>query len=275
MKVAYQLSMALVGMAALAIASPAHAIILEDGEGDSAALNGKYTKFNNANRVAQLTTENGSILPVAGSGAAKYAFNVDGSFFASRFNHAFASPLDIGPASTGALDLSFYYTGANFNDRSSGKTLDTIAFYFGDGIVEQGVKITVVDREGATAQVLHNLQADGWNTFHLELDQQGRFTAVGSTINGLPVQTSSANLASTFATSGWGTDEQVAAMWAGLTSYDIADEHGGNGGSGNYEGFYAIDGMQFTPVPEPTVLLPAALTMLVMGRRRVFQRPLA
>lgn len=237
-------------------------VLLEDGEGATATLDAKYAKASDALRVAQIVTEE-SIVPQAGTGAAKYVFSVDSNDFVSVFTRNFISPQNASAEMSGALEFWFYYPGANFADRSQGKTLDTLEMGFSDGNVNQGFKIWVVDREGASPVILHGLQSNAWNRFHIELNEQGRFSSIGSTVNGAPVQTSSANIATTFTGLGSGTNAQVATMWSGLTSFYIQDTHGGGPG---VEGFYGMDDMQLIPEPSSAVLL--LVVGLISQRRR-------
>jgi hypothetical protein len=242
-------AMSLVGGRCVLAVSP---YVLEDGEASSAVLNATYSNaFTPADekRVAQLVTENPSIPPKSGAGAAKFVFSVDNGPYYSVFRKSLTA--DLGAYQTGALKFDLYWTGYDnsLEGRAAGKTMDQFVYYMGNASTEIGFRLDL----GAlgTAGLL---QADAWNSISMDLpDDQNigwpRFrNFTNNTINGQPLPAS----AVTDQLSGDGSLAGLQAVWTNPTYAEFQSAHAGQGGNSQpSEGFFGIDNAQFTEITFP------------------------
>jgi hypothetical protein len=258
-------------MASFTGLASAATFVLEDGEANSATLNGTYSNmFTPADekRVAQLVTENPSILPAGGSGAAKFVFSVDTGPFYSVFRKSLTA--DLGSYQTGALKLDFYWTGYDnsLQGRADGRTLDQWVYYMGNASTEIGFRLNMTGL--GNAGLLH---ANAWNSLVMDLpDDQNigwpRFrNFTNNLVNGQPLPAS------------YMTDLQsgntglagLQAVWTNPTYAEFQTSHSGQGGNSfASEGFFGIDNAVFAEIPEPSsaTLIAGAIAALAMRRSK-------
>lgn len=233
------------------------AVLLEDGEGTTAALNAKYVESNSGVRAAQSTTDSPTFPAQVGSGAAKFVYSVNNSNFQSEWKNVFGAATDVTSLSTGAVDFWLYFPGINFANRQEGKTIRTLQFAFGNSNeVYDGFSVVVTADDVNT---LPGLLSNAWNFFHVELDANEAFTSTGSTVNGTPLTIGSM---SSLPVNGIGSID-----WSALDRILFSAQHGGAGGGASAEGYFGIDDMQLVPEPSAMAIIAIA-AMASLHRRR-------